>query len=81
MPCEIIEILREWLRREKICLLKPRVLKFFGEFEAVTIQAIVEGVTGRVDYIKRYDVIEKREIHFVKLEISFLNYSVLVSNL
>ena len=66
---------------KKLCHLKPRILKFFGEFEAVTIQAIVEGVKGRVDYIKRNDVIEKREIHFVKLEIFFLNYSVLVSNL
>jgi len=35
--------------------------KFFGEFKAVTIQPIVEGVKGRVDYIRRNDVIEKRE--------------------
>jgi hypothetical protein len=35
--------------------------KVFGQFEVVTIQAIVEGVKGRVDYIRRNDVIEKRE--------------------
>ena len=50
----------DW-EEKKLCHLKPRILKFFGEFEVVTIQAIVEGVKGRVDYIRRNDVIEKRE--------------------
>jgi len=39
---------------------RKNLLTFFGEFEVVTIQAIVEGVKGRVDYIRRNDVIEKR---------------------
>ena len=42
--------------------MKPRILKFFGEFEVVTIQAIVEGVKGKVDYVRGNAVIEKREI-------------------
>ena len=46
---------------KNLCHLKPRILKFFGDFAVVTIQAIVEGVKGRVDYIRRNDVIEKRE--------------------
>ena len=50
--------------------MKPRILKFFGEFEVVTIHAIVEGFKGRVDYIRRNDVIEKRESIHVKLEIT-----------
>ena len=33
----------------------------FGEFEVVTIQAIVEGVKGKVDYVRKNAVIEKRE--------------------
>jgi hypothetical protein len=40
---------------------KRKNFNFFGEFELVTIQAIVEGVKGRVDYIRRNYVIEKRE--------------------
>jgi len=53
-PCGILlvdlkrEILREWLGSEKTC---------FDEFDVVTIQAIVEGVRGRVDFIRRYHVI------------------------
>jgi len=46
---------------KKLCHLKPRILKFVGDFEVVTIQAIVEGVKGRDDYKTRNDVIEKRE--------------------
>ena len=41
--------------------MKRRLLKSFEEFDVVTIQAIVEGVKGRVDYMKRYHVIENRE--------------------
>ena len=50
----------DW-EEKKLCHLKPRILKFFGEFEVVTIHAIVEGFKGRVDYIRRNDVIEKRK--------------------
>ncbi len=53
---------------KKFSHLKPRILKFFGEFKVATIQAIIEVVKGRVDYIRRNDVIEKFEQkHFVKL--------------
>ena len=41
---------------KKLCHLKPRILTFFGEFEVVTIQAILEGFKGRFDYIIRNDV-------------------------
>ncbi len=46
---------------KKLCHLKPRIHSFFAQFEVVTIHVIVEGVKGRVDYIRRNDVIEKRE--------------------
>ncbi len=52
----------------KFSHLKPRIPKFFGEFKVVTIQAIEVGFKGRVDYIRRNDVIEKFEqINFLKL--------------
>ena len=57
------EILREWPGREKRkkTRKKPRIHNFFAQFEVVTIHAIVEGVKGRVDYIRRIDVIKNRE--------------------
>jgi hypothetical protein len=48
-------------KEKKLCHYKPRILKHFGEFEVVTIQAIAECVKGRVDYIRKNDAIEKRE--------------------
>jgi len=45
---------------KKLFQLKRRILKCFGEFDVVTIQAIVEGVQGRVAYVRRFHFIEKR---------------------
>jgi len=57
----MLKLYENGCEEKKLCHLKPRILKFFGEFEVVTIQAIVEGVKGRVNYTRRSDVIEKRE--------------------
>ncbi len=45
---------------KKLCHLKPRILKFFGEFEVVTIQTLMGWVKSRIDQIQRNDKIEKR---------------------
>jgi len=37
---------------KKLCHLKPRILKFFGEFEVVTIQTLMGGVKCRIDQIR-----------------------------
>ena len=39
---------------KKLCHLKPRILKFFGEFEVVTIQTIMGGVKSRMIIKKLY---------------------------
>ncbi len=45
---------------KKLCHLKPKILKFFGEFEVVTIQTLKGWVKSRIDQIQRNDIIEKR---------------------
>ena len=40
--------------------LKRRILKCLREFDVGRIQALMGDVIGRVDYVRRYDVIEKR---------------------
>ena len=48
-------------RKKKKDEKKAQNTQFFAQFEVVTIHAIVEGVKGRVDYIRRIDVIKNRE--------------------
>ena len=48
----------DW-EEKKLCHLKPRILKFFGEFEVITILTLMGGVKSRIGQIRKNDIREK----------------------
>ncbi len=60
------------MEAKSLLQLKLRIKKCLSEINAATIQSLLEGIKGRIDKIRRNNIIEKLKfIDFVVLEISF----------